>query len=132
MLISSIQPIDKTLSDATTMGQSGPESDSNKGVLCISQSSSIIGTSPLDYLVSYLGYLLGEAYSFCQDAVGVFYNPNQLSHPSKENATIGQYNFYNKIIRQCISIIKSLDIPYYVLVRFLCLMAYQPLWVIWC
>ena len=41
---SSIWPIDRTLSGATTPGQSGPESDGNEGVLRIPQSSSIIGT----------------------------------------------------------------------------------------
>ena len=54
--------MDRTLSSATTPGQSGPESNSNKGVLCISQSSSITGTSPSDCLVSYPGHSLGESY----------------------------------------------------------------------
>ena len=40
MSISIIWPIDKTLSDVTTAGQSGSESESNKGVLHIPQSSS--------------------------------------------------------------------------------------------
>ena len=43
-----------TLPGATLPGQSGPGSDGNKGVLGIPQSSSIIGTSPSDCLVSYL------------------------------------------------------------------------------
>ena len=34
------------LSGATTLGQSGPGSNGDKGVLCIFQSSSITGTSP--------------------------------------------------------------------------------------
>ena len=55
---SSIWPIDRTLSGATTPDQSGSGSDSNVGVLCISQSSSIIGTSQSDFLVSYPGRLL--------------------------------------------------------------------------
>ena len=46
-------PIDKTLSGATTPGQSGPGSDDNEKVLCSLQSSSITGTSPSDCLVSY-------------------------------------------------------------------------------
>ena len=50
---SSIRSIDRTLSGATTPGLSGPESDGNEGVLRIPQSSSITGTSALDYLVSY-------------------------------------------------------------------------------
>ena len=50
---SSIWPIHRTLSGATTPGQSGPGSDGNEGVLLISQSSSITGTSLSDCLVSY-------------------------------------------------------------------------------
>ena len=41
------------LSGATSPGQSGPGSDVNEGVFRIPQSSSITGTSPSDYLVSY-------------------------------------------------------------------------------
>ena len=41
-----IWPMDRTLSGLTNPGQSGPESDGNEGVLCIS------GTSPPDCLVS--------------------------------------------------------------------------------
>ena len=59
---SSIWPIDRTLSDATTPGQGGPESDDNKGVLCIPQTFSITGASPSDCLVSYTGHSLGESY----------------------------------------------------------------------
>ena len=40
---SSIWPIDRTLSGATTPGQSGPGSDGNEGVLRIPQNSSITG-----------------------------------------------------------------------------------------
>ena len=50
---SSIWSIDRTLSGATTPGQSGSGSDSNEGVLCIPQSSSIPGTSLSHCLVSY-------------------------------------------------------------------------------
>ena len=49
-------PIDKTLSGATTPGQSGPGSNGNEGVHCIPQSFSITGTSPSDGLVSYTGH----------------------------------------------------------------------------
>ena len=56
---SSIWPIDGTLSDATTPGQSGSESDDNEGALRIPQSSNIIGTSPSDCFVSYAGHSLG-------------------------------------------------------------------------
>ena len=55
---SSIWPKDRTLSSATTLGQSGPRSDGNEGVLCISQSSSITGTSRLVSVI--LRTLIGE------------------------------------------------------------------------
>ena len=54
---SSIWPFDKTLS----LGQSGPESHGNKGVLQIPQSSSITGASSSDCSVSYPGHSLGES-----------------------------------------------------------------------
>ena len=41
------------------LGQSGPGSDGNEGVLCIPQSSSTAGTSPSDCLVSYPGHSSG-------------------------------------------------------------------------
>ena len=50
------------LSGTTTLGQSGPGSDGNKGILHIPQSSSITGTSPSDCLVSYLRHLFGGSY----------------------------------------------------------------------
>ena len=59
---SSIQPIDRALSGATTPGQSGPGSNGNEGVLHIPQSSSTAGTSPSDCLVSYPGHSLGGSY----------------------------------------------------------------------
>ena len=52
---SSIWPIDKTLSGPTTPGQGGAGSNNNERVLCFSQSSSITGASPSDYLMSYPG-----------------------------------------------------------------------------
>ena len=54
--------MDRTLSDATTPGKNAPESDDNKRVLSILQSSSITGASPADCLVSYPGHSLGESY----------------------------------------------------------------------
>ena len=48
----SIWPIDKTLSGATTPGQSEPGSNGNEGVLHIPQSSSITGALLSDCLVS--------------------------------------------------------------------------------
>ena len=61
--VSSIQPIDSTLSGTTMPGQSGPGTDGNKGVFRVPQSSSITGSSPSDCLVSYTGHSLGGSYS---------------------------------------------------------------------
>ena len=47
---------------ATIPEQSGPGSNGNEGVLCIPQSSSITGTLPSDFLVSYPEHSLGESY----------------------------------------------------------------------
>ena len=50
--------IDRALSGATILDQSGPGSDGNEGVLRIPQSSGITGASPSDCLVSYPGHSL--------------------------------------------------------------------------
>ena len=60
---SSIRHIDRTLPGDTTLGQGGPWSDGNKGILCMSQSSSISEASPWDCLVPYAGRSLGESYA---------------------------------------------------------------------
>ena len=56
--VSSIKPIDRALSGATTPGQSGPVSDGMKRFAAFLQSSSIIGTLQSDCLVSYVGHSL--------------------------------------------------------------------------
>ena len=55
---SSIWSIDKTLSGATTPGQSEHGNDGNEGLLRILESSIITGTSASDCLVSYTGHWL--------------------------------------------------------------------------
>ena len=59
----SIGPIDRTLSGATTPGQSRPGRDDSQGVFCIPQSSSITGTSPLDCFLIYLRVFLRAYYA---------------------------------------------------------------------
>ena len=56
---SCIWPIDKTLSGATTPGQSGPRNDGKEGILLIPQFFSITGASPSYCFMSYQEYLLG-------------------------------------------------------------------------
>ena len=80
---SSIWFIDKTLSGATTLDQSGPGSNVNEGVLHFPQGSSITGASPSDYLISYTGLsCCVEVIAFCSDAVGVFCMLIRLSNPT--------------------------------------------------
>ena len=66
------------LSVDTILSQSGRSSDGNEGLLCIFQSSSIIGTSPLDSFVSYPGHLLWGVLLLGGDAVGVFYSSSRV------------------------------------------------------
>ena len=77
-LFSSIWPLYRTLSDATTPCKSGPGSDGNKEVLRISKSSSTNGTLPSDRLVAYPGHSSVEFLPLCRDAVGVFYRNRRL------------------------------------------------------
>ena len=62
MQFSFILAIDRALSGATIPCLTEPGSNGNEEVLCIPQSPSIIGTSPLDCFVSYTGHSLGGGY----------------------------------------------------------------------
>ena len=72
MQSSSIYPIGRALSGATILGHSGPGSDGSEGVVCISQNSSITGTSASD--ISYLGHLLGIGGSYPSAEVKLVYS----------------------------------------------------------
>ena len=76
----SIWSIDRTLSGSTSHGQSGRGSDGNKGVLCIPQSSNIIGASPSGCLVSYPVHSLVGVLPFCRYSVGIFFSPSRLGY----------------------------------------------------
>ena len=71
---SSICLFDRTLSGANTPGNSGPSSNGNKGVLHIHQSSSIIGASASDCLMSYAGHSLdaGEGSYLSAEMLSVY------------------------------------------------------------
>ena len=71
---SSIWPIDRTLSGATTLSQSGPRSDGNEVILCIPQSSSITGASPSDCLMLYAGHLLVAEQSYLSPEMQLVYS----------------------------------------------------------
>ena len=82
-LFSPISRIDRTRLGATTPGYNRPESDGNKGVLRISQTASIIGSTPSDCLVSYIKdtrwgtYPTAEMRSVCPSAPADWTNKNQ-------------------------------------------------------
>ena len=93
MQFTSIWPIDRTLSDVPTPGQSGSGSDGNEGILYIPQISSITGTSPSDCLESYPGHMLeGGTYSSAEKPFGVFYSPSRLGkRESRESMQLVPY-----------------------------------------
>ena len=93
MHFSSISPIDRTLLGVTTPGQSGPGSNSNDEVLHIPQSSSIMGTSPLDCLMSYPRLI-----EWGRGAICVFYSPSQLG--KKNNDYNQQHNIIKIVVRK--------------------------------
>ena len=74
--VCSIWPLDRTLSGATTPGQSGPGSNANEVVHHIPLSSSITGASPSDGLMSYPGHLLGGG-SYLSAEMQSVYSTNQ-------------------------------------------------------
>ena len=84
MQFSSIKPIDRALSGATTPGQSGLGSNGSEGVLRIPNSSSITGTSPSDCLVSYPGHSLGRGVSYPSAEVQSVYSTALAEWAKKE------------------------------------------------
>ena len=89
MQFSSIWPIERAISGATTPGQSGPVSDGNDGVLHIPQSSSITGTSPSDCLVLYPRHSFGGVLLLCEGAVDIFYSPSRQGGKQTEFFSFG-------------------------------------------
>ena len=83
MLLILFNPLIGPLSGASTLGQSGPGSNGNEGVLRIPQSSSIAGTSPSDYLVSSPGHSLGGGLTALQRCSQCILQP-QLTGQSVE------------------------------------------------
>ena len=73
-----------TLLGATSPGQSGPGSNANEEVLSIPRSSSITGTSPSDYSMSYLGHSLEESYPSVEKQLVYSTAPADWARCSKE------------------------------------------------
>ncbi len=96
-----IRPIDKTLSGATTSGQSGPGSNSNERVLWIPQSSNIIGTPPSDCFVSYPGHSLGRSYPSAKMQLVYSTSPANWANEIAENVWYADYNTVNWHVDDC-------------------------------
>ena len=90
MQFSYICPKDRTLSGATTPGQSGLGTADNEGVLSIPQSSSITETTPSDFLESYTGRSLVSVLPFYREAVSVFCCPSRLGNVIKISKNVRQ------------------------------------------
>ena len=69
--------MERTLSGATILRENEPESDSNKEVLRIPQSSSITTAILSDCLVSYTGHSLEESYLW-RNTVNIFCRHSRL------------------------------------------------------
>ena len=80
MQFSSIWPIDKHLSDATTPVLSGPGSSGIEVVLHIPQSSTSTEASSSDCLVFYPGQSLAGGFTPLQRSIIVFYIPIRLGN----------------------------------------------------
>ena len=76
---SSIWPIDSTLSDATTPGQSGPGSDGKKKVTLHSPKLQHYWSLTIRLLCVTSRILVARVLLLCRDAVGVFCNASWLS-----------------------------------------------------
>ena len=74
--------MDRALSGGTILGQSGPGSDDNEGVLRIPQSSSITGTSS-DCLVSYQDTPWGGALTLLERSSRCILQPQLTGHSEK-------------------------------------------------
>ena len=101
MQFSSIEPIDRALSDATILHQCGPGSNDNEGVLRIPQGSSITGTSPSDCLVSYSGHSLeGGSYPSVEKQLVYSTTPADWANNRKGRAFKCQkFGHHNEICR---------------------------------
>ena len=85
---SSIKPIDRTLSGATTLDQCWPGSDGKERVLRNPQSSSITGASPWDCLVSYPGHSLREFFFYSSAEKQSMYSTAPVGMISKINRCV--------------------------------------------
>ena len=92
-----------TLSDATSLGPSGPGIDGNEGVLHVPQSSRITGTSLSGCLVTYPRYSLGGGLTPLQRCSQCIL----LLPPTDCASTLGQSGLGSNDIERVLNIPKS-------------------------
>ena len=92
---SSIWPIDRTLSSATTPSWSELMSNENEEVLRVLQCSSVTGASPLDCLVSYPVYSLGNSLTPLQRCCLCILLPPPTRLEYKETETVNKLILVN-------------------------------------
>ena len=129
---SSIWPTDRTLSGATTLGQSRPESNGNEEGLHVSQSSRA-GASLSDGLMSYSVHSFERGVlPLSRDAVNVFYSHNRQGWESLESHYQPINQFFLDAKNSGVLKLTNPSKAFLVGFQFLCLMAYQPPCFIWC
>ena len=126
----SIRPIDKTLSGATTPGQSGPGNDGNERVHCIPQSTSITGASLSDYLMPYR--LVGRGWGVMQLVYSIAptnWAKVGVGNIGMTNAKFGEHHFsISSIICQLLTygIFYTVELVLYLIIpRFLPFLEYE-------
>ena len=89
--LSFIWLIDRNLSRATIPGYCGPGSDGNEGVLRITQSSSITGSSTLDCLMSYQDTLWGSFTALQRCSLCILQPQQNTEWKIKESKNMSKY-----------------------------------------
>ena len=112
---SSIWPIHRTISGATTPGQNRLGTDGTEGVLRIPQGFRITRASASDCLVSYQDtHLVDGVLSLCRGAVSVFYSPSRLGNISNVFVSENRFHiFIVKIISNVFFIGKSFPVYFH-------------------
>ena len=75
---SSIWPIDRTLSGATTPGQNAPKSDCNEGYSAFLKAPALLKPHHQIFCVISRTLVGSRVLPLCRDTVGVFYTPSRL------------------------------------------------------
>ena len=81
--LSSIGPIDRTLSGATSAGRSGPGSDGDKGVLASPKATALLEPNPIRLFNVISRTLVGGILPLSRNAVGIFERERERERESE-------------------------------------------------